>query len=302
MRQCDCILAPGIGRGVIQLASKRRFQLVLLKPSHYNDDGYVIRWWRALIPSNSLAAVYGLALDSAQRKALGDDVEIDIDVIDETNTRVNVKKLINRFRKHGNFGVLGLVGVQIESVSARARHRQAVPRRRHSGRRWAASMSPAASPCSTAPPSISILRASMGISLFAGEAEGRFDDVPARRRGRAASSRSTTYMNDLPNLAAQPSPFLPRQYVRRTAGTNAAFDAGRGCPFQCSFCTIINVQGRKSRYRTPDDVEKIVRENWKQKHLALLHDRRQFRAQQGMGTDLRPSDRNCARSTRFRSA
>ena len=94
------------------LASKRRFQLILLKPSHYNDDGYVIRWWRALIPSNSLAAVYGLALDSAQRHVLGEDVEIDIDVIDETNTRVNVQKLIRRFREHGNFGLLGLVGVQ----------------------------------------------------------------------------------------------------------------------------------------------------------------------------------------------
>ena len=53
--------------------------------------------------------------------------------------------------------------------------------------------------------------------------------------------------------------------MRRTAGTNAAFDAGRGCPFQCSFCTIINVQGRQSRYRTPDDIEKVVRDNWKQK-------------------------------------
>ena len=40
-----------------------------------------------------------------------------------------------------------------------------------------------------------------------------------------------------------------------------SFDAGRGCPFQCSFCTIINVQGRKSRYRTADDVEAIVRAN-----------------------------------------
>ena len=43
-----------------------------------------------------------------------------------------------------------------------------------------------------------------------------------------------------------------------------SFDAGRGCPFQCSFCTIINVQGRKSRYRSADDVEKIVRENYAQ--------------------------------------
>jgi pyruvate-formate lyase-activating enzyme len=50
--------------------------------------------------------------------------------------------------------------------------------------------------------------------------------------------------------------------VRRVAGGGyASFDAGRGCPFQCSFCTIINVQGRKSRYRTADDVEAIVRAN-----------------------------------------
>jgi radical SAM superfamily enzyme YgiQ (UPF0313 family) len=43
-----------------------------------------------------------------------------------------------------------------------------------------------------------------------------------------------------------------------------SFDAGRGCPFQCSFCTIINVQGRKSRYRSPDSIEQIVRMNYDQ--------------------------------------
>jgi hypothetical protein len=56
-------------------------------------------------------------------------------------------------------------------------------------------------------------------------------------------------------------PILPRQVVTRVAGHYTSFDAGRGCPFQCSFCTIINVQGRKSRYRTADDVEAIVRAN-----------------------------------------
>jgi hypothetical protein len=40
-----------------------------------------------------------------------------------------------------------------------------------------------------------------------------------------------------------------------------SFDAGRGCPFLCSFCTIINVQGRKSRSRNADDIENIVRAN-----------------------------------------
>jgi radical SAM superfamily enzyme YgiQ (UPF0313 family) len=247
---------------VVSLASKRRFQLILLKPSHYNDDGYVIRWWRALIPSNSLAAVYGLALDSAQRHVLGEDVEIDIDVIDETNTRVNVKKLIRRFREHGNFGLLGLVGVQSNQY----------PRALDIAKPFRDAGIPVAmggfhvSGCLAMLDGTAIdldSARAMGISLFAGEAEGRFDGL---LRDAAAGELKPlyNYMNDLPGLGGAPSPFLPRQFVRRTAGTNAAFDAGRGCPFQCSFCTIINVQGRQSRYRSPDDIEKVVRDNWKQ--------------------------------------
>jgi hypothetical protein len=49
-------------------------------------------------------------------------------------------------------------------------------------------------------------------------------------------------------------PEVSRRYLHFTP-----FDAGRGCPFQCSFCTIINVQGRKSRYRDADDIEELVR-------------------------------------------
>src|SRR5689334_1927771 len=89
-----------------------KFQLLLIKPSHYDDDGYVIRWWRAMVPSNSLAAVYGIAADCAERKVLGPDVEIGVDAIDETNTRVDVPALIARFRRHGNFGLVALIGVQ----------------------------------------------------------------------------------------------------------------------------------------------------------------------------------------------
>ena len=73
--------------------AQRRFQLVLIKPSHYDDQGYVIRWWRAMIPSNSLAALYGIAVDCADRKVLGDAVAIDIVAIDETNTRIDIPAL-----------------------------------------------------------------------------------------------------------------------------------------------------------------------------------------------------------------
>ena len=52
------------------------FRLFLIKPSHYDDDGYVIQWFRSAIPSNSLAALYGLARDCAARKVLGEGVEM----------------------------------------------------------------------------------------------------------------------------------------------------------------------------------------------------------------------------------
>src|SRR5436853_3369440 len=91
---------------------KRRFQLVLIKPSHYDDDGYVIQWMRAFIPSNTLAVLYSLARDSARRGALGLDTDIDITVIDEINARVKTKRLISLFRRHGGLGLVGLVGVQ----------------------------------------------------------------------------------------------------------------------------------------------------------------------------------------------
>jgi hypothetical protein len=68
-------------------------------------------------------------------------------------------------------------------------------------------------------------------------------------------------MDDLPGIDGAPIPFLGRDRVKRTLARTTSFDAGRGCPYQCSFCTIINVQGRKSRRRTPDDIEKIIRTN-----------------------------------------
>jgi hypothetical protein len=103
----------------------------------------------------------------------------------------------------------------------------------------------------------------MGVAIFAREAEGRLEsliiDVAV---GRLAPIYN--YLKDLPSMEGMPVPFLPKRYIKRTLGSSASFDAGRGCPYQCSFCTIINVQGRKSRHRSADDVEHLVRLNWAQ--------------------------------------
>src|SRR6202162_555203 len=89
----------------------RRFALLLVKPSHYDDDGYVIQWFRSAIPSNSLAALYGLAQDCAARRVLGDDVEVAIHAFDETNTRIRPDRLAAMIEAAGA-GMVMLVGVQ----------------------------------------------------------------------------------------------------------------------------------------------------------------------------------------------
>ena len=61
----------GTGRAM----GKRTFRVILIKPSHYDDDGYVIQWWLSTIPSNSLASVYGLLAACAEEQALGPDVD-----------------------------------------------------------------------------------------------------------------------------------------------------------------------------------------------------------------------------------
>ena len=98
------------------------------------------------------------------------------------------------------------------------------------------------------------------------------------------------YMDKLPSLTGEPPPFLPRQHVRRTSGSLSSIDLGRGCPYQCSFCTIINVQGRKSRFRSPDDLERIVRENYAQgiKRFFITDDN--FARNQRLGDPVRPAD------------
>src|SRR5215210_1446707 len=75
---------------------RKTFRLILIKPSHYDDDGYVIQWLRSPIPANSLACLYGLALDAQARDVLAPDYTLDVEAIDETNTRVRPDRIAKR--------------------------------------------------------------------------------------------------------------------------------------------------------------------------------------------------------------
>jgi len=236
-----------------------RFHLVLIKPSHYDDDGYVIQWLRSAIPSNTLAALYGLASDCRDRGVLGPQVDLIITALDETNTRIRPERIARTIRRDGGHGLVGLVGVQSNQYP----HALDLARRlRAAGMQVCIGGFHVSGCLAMLPEMPAELREAqaLGISLFAGEAEGRLDVVLCD--ALAGTLRPLyNFMDDLPGLEGAPPPMLPALRVERTGGRLTSFDAGRGCPFQCSFCTIINVQGRKSRYRSPDDVEAIIRAN-----------------------------------------
>src|SRR6202521_3448348 len=239
-------------------SATKRFCLVLVKPSHYDDNGYVIQWLRSTIPSNTLAALYGLARDCAQRHVLGDEVEIEIHPFDETNTRIRPERLARMIEEAGA-GMVMFVGVQSNQFPHTLDLAKPLLARGIQVGIGGFHVSGTMSMLGGNDPDLHRAKA-MGISLFAGEAEGRLEQV-LQNAFEKKLKPLYNFMADLPGIEGSPIPLISSVRAARTAGHVTSFDAGRGCPFQCSFCTIINVQGRKSRRRSPDDVERIIREN-----------------------------------------
>ena len=238
--------------------SKKRFSLVLIKPSHYDDDGYVIQWFRSAIPANSLACLYGLALECRENKVLGQDVELEICAFDETNSHINLKKIASLIEQADD-GMVMLVGVQSNQFPRALDI--AKPLRDKNIKVAIGGFHVSGTMAMLRERDAHVQKAlEMGITLFAGEAEGRLGQVLVDAFENKLPP-VYNFMDDLPNIESVATPLLPAERVHLTAGATTSFDAGRGCPFSCSFCTIINVQGKKSRRRSPADIERIVRAN-----------------------------------------
>ena len=95
------------------------------------------------------------------------------------------------------------------------------------------------------------------IVVVSGEVEGYWERILADvLNGRP--KRLYSFAQDLKNLVdieRAPLPVISattmRHFARSSFGT---VETSRGCPFSCSFCTIINVQGRTMRERSPEGI------------------------------------------------
>ncbi len=215
------------------------FHLFLIKPTRYDADGYPIQWVRSPLPANTLACMYSLAMDAKARQILGPNVDIRAVPIDETNQRASPEKIAKEIKRKGGRALIAFVGVQTNQF----------PRTMDLARRFRQQNLPVCiggfhvSGCLSMlpewPPEL-IEAQALGISLFAGEAEeGRFDKV-IRDAYAGTMAPLYDYLNDMPNLAGEPVPYLPQGTVRRNIVNTTSFDLGRGCPYDCSFCCIMS--------------------------------------------------------------
>ena len=88
-----------------------KFHVEIIKPSHYDKDGYVIQWWKAWIPSNSMACLHAIATDCAERRVLGENIWIEVNAYDEMNIKIPVDGS-RANQTAGHTGLVCLVGVQ----------------------------------------------------------------------------------------------------------------------------------------------------------------------------------------------
>src|SRR5580700_7366177 len=181
---------------------------VMIKPTHYDDDGYPIQWVRSAIPCNTLASLYGLAEDARRRNVLGPNVEIRLHTYDETNSRVRPERIIRTIRKEGGRALIGMVGVQSNQF----------PRAVDLARPFLAAGLPVCvggfhvSGCLAMlpdmPPDLAEAQA-LGISFFAGEAEDGAFEAVLHDAWTGKLKPIYDYLNKLPALEGEPPPFLP---------------------------------------------------------------------------------------------
>jgi radical SAM superfamily enzyme YgiQ (UPF0313 family) len=248
----------------------KALRVVLIKPSKYDDDGYVLRFWKGVLPSNTLSVLCGLTHDVRARRVFG-DIEIRVDSFDEAAEKVSIQKILRWSRKPATKLVVCLVGVQTNQF----------PRALDLGRQFRAHgldvlmggfhTSGTINMLSEQEPDIQELFRE-GIVVVSGEVEGSWDGILADAiNGELKPLYSFAQdLKSLPDIETAPLPVISpktmRHFARPSFGT---VETSRGCPFACTFCTIINVQGRTMRERSPEWIADLVRRNYREHGIDL---------------------------------
>jgi len=246
--------------------ARRKLRVVIVKPSKYDDDGYVIRHFRGVLPSNTLACLSSLTRDVAERKLLGDKLKLEVELFDDTVQKVPTRRIIRWQKLPRRRVVVVLAGVQTNQFPRAAK---LAKKFREGGLQvllggFHVSGTLALLPGVT--PEIQELL-DMGVTVVKGEVEDTWGDI-LRDADAGRLQPIYDFMDKKPDLTHKPLPMVNEKYLKKfIASGSGTIDCSRGCPFNCSFCSIINVQGRQMRVRAAETLVETLRENYRNQKI-----------------------------------
>jgi radical SAM superfamily enzyme YgiQ (UPF0313 family) len=239
----------------------KKLHVYLIKPSQYDDEGYVVRHWRGILPSNTLACLAGLTEDLLAQGRLGKSLQVKLHLLDEAVDPVPVTRICRSQRAGRSQTIVCLVGVQTNQFPRAADLARAFRRGGLTVLIGGFHVSGYLALLSEIPPEMQQLM-DEGVTIVKGEVEESWGDLLFDAlHGRLKPLYD--FLGDKPDLYDKPVPVIRKRYLRKFVAPNfGTLDCGRGCPFECSFCTIISVQGRKMRFRSADRIAKAIRHNY----------------------------------------
>ena len=239
----------------------KTLHIYLIKPSQYDDDGYVVRHWRGVLPSNTLACLAGLTDDVVRKNLLGENWNVKVHLFDESVDKIPVKRICRSQRWGLAKTVVGLVGVQTNQFPRACDLARTFRNAGLTVLIGGFHVSGYLALLPDIPADIQLLM-DQGVTIVKGEVEETWGDLLLD----AVNNRLKPmydFLNNKPDLYTKPIPAIRKKYLRKFAASNfGTLDCGRGCPFECTFCTIINVQGRKMRFRSAEHIAAAIRSNY----------------------------------------
>src|SRR5437899_692383 len=244
----------------------RTLRVYFIKPSKYDEAGWVRWFWKGGRPNNTRTVL--AALNDTYNQLRRDqgvyletviwDEQVDGPILPATIRAVQEKAL-----EDGVEVIVGLAGVQTNQY----------PR----GRDLALQFRRAGFPVlfggfhvSGYPETRAFLE-DCGITTVVGEAETIWCELlDDYLRGELRPSYSVTEgiraktgsgEITVPVITGAQLPAISDPYLHRFASSNmTTLDTSRGCPFTCSYCSVKNVMGRTMRARDPEAVVRWIRD------------------------------------------
>ena len=233
--------------------------IALIRPSNYDDDGYVIRYWRGVFPSNTLACLQSLTQDFADRWEREYGISISIELYDEIIDKIPFERLARK-----NVGTQKVVGVLAGVQSNQFPRASDIAKRmtQMGIKTLIGGFHISGVLAMFKEPSMELQELmDLGVTLVQGEAEHVWESILLDVV--TGEAKSLYRSSSLPNIDNAPIPHITQSLKKYALAAMGTIDCSRGCPFKCSFCTIINVQGSNMRCRNADHVLASIRDNYK---------------------------------------